>query len=258
MDFLRTIVARKQDELADRRKRVPLEALRDRPLPTVRDFAAALRSPGVSAIAEIKRKSPSKGLLREDLDPCEIAKSYQDNGAAAISVLTDREFFGGSPEDLTSVKQAVSLPVLRKDFVIDAYQLYESRSMGADAVLLIVRILSPAQLREYVALARELELATLVEVHDEHEVERAVQSGAAIVGVNNRNLETFEVSLETALRLKPNIPADRIAVTESGIRGREDALRLAAAGYDAILVGESLMKAENPGTKLRELLGGTP
>ena len=258
MDFLHTIVARKQDELAERRKRVPLEALRDRPLPAVRDFAAALRRPGLSAIAEIKRKSPSRGPLREDLDPGEIAKSYQDNGAAAISVLTDREFFGGGPEDLTSVKQAVSLPVLRKDFVIDTYQLYESRSVGADAVLLIVRILSPAQLTEYVALARELELATLVEVHDEHELNRAVQSGAEIVGVNNRNLETFEVSLETALRLKPNIPADRIAVAESGIRSREDALCLAAAGYDAFLVGESLMKAENPGTKLRELLGGTP
>jgi len=258
MDFLHTIVARKQDELAECRKRVPLEALRDRPLPTVRGFAAALRRPGLSAIAEIKRRSPSKGPLREDLDPGEIAKSYQDNGAAAISVLTDREFFGGSPDDLTSVKQAVSLPVLRKDFVIDAYQLYESRSMGADAVLLIVRILGPVQLNEYVALARELELATLVEVHDEQEADRTVQSGAEIVGVNNRNLETFEVSLDTAVRLKPAIPADRIAVAESGIHGEEDAARLASAGYDAILVGESLMKAENPGTKLRELLRGTP
>jgi len=258
MDFLRTIVARKQDEVAERRKRVPLEALRDRPLPAVRDFAAALRRPGLSAIAEIKRKSPSRGPLREDLDPGEIAKSYQDNGAAAISVLTDREFFGGAPDDLTSVKQAVSLPVLRKDFIIDPYQLHESRSMGADAVLLIVRILSPAQLTEYVTLARELGLAALVEVHDEHEVDQAVQSGAEMVGVNNRNLETFEVSLDTALQLKPAIPPDRIAVAESGIHSRRDAVRLAATGYDAILVGESLMKAKNPGTKLRELLGGTP
>jgi indole-3-glycerol phosphate synthase len=258
MNFLRTIVARKQDEVADRAKRAPLEALRDRPLPPVRDFAAALRRPGLSAIAEIKRKSPSRGPLREDLDPREIAKSYQHNSATAISVLTDREFFGGSPDDLTSVKQAVSLPVLRKDFVIDPYQLHESRSMGADAALLIVRILSSAQLTEYVALARELGLATLVEVHDQHELDQAVQSGAEIVGVNNRNLDTFAVSLETALRLKPSIPADRIAVAESGIHTREDVARLEQAGYDAFLVGESLMTAVAPATKLRELLGGTP
>jgi indole-3-glycerol phosphate synthase len=258
MDFLRTIVARKQDEVAERTKRAPLEALRDRPLPEVRNFAAALRRPGLSAIAEIKRKSPSKGPLREDLDPCEIARSYEDNGAAAISVLTDREFFGGDPDDLTKVKQAVSLPVLRKDFIIHPYQLHESRSMGADAALLIVRILSSAQLTEYVALARELGLATLVEVHDEHELDQAVQSEAQIVGVNNRNLDTFDVSLETALRLRPRIPAHRTAVAESGIHTREDVARLEQAGYDAFLVGESLTTAADPGTKLRELRGGTP
>jgi indole-3-glycerol phosphate synthase len=257
MDFLRTIVVHKQEEVAARKRATPLEVLRDRPLPATRDFAAALRKPGLPAIAEIKRKSPSKGPLRENLDPPVVARSYEANGAAAISVLTDREFFGGSLEDLVSVRQAVSLPVLRKDFVIDAYQLHETRCAGADAALLIVRILSASQLTEFLALARELGLAALVETHDQGEVEQAVNAGAEIIGVNSRNLETLEVSLETALQLRQHIPPDRVTVAESGIHTREDAARLKQAGYDAILVGESLMRSADPGARLRELLEGT-
>jgi indole-3-glycerol phosphate synthase len=256
MDFLRSIVAHKREEVAARRRATPLAALRDRPPPTPRDFATALREPGLSAIAEIKRKSPSKGLLRKDLDPSAIGRGYAHNGAAAISVLTDHEFFGGSLDDLTNVRQAVSLPVLRKDFIVDQYQLHESHWVGADAALLIVRILSGSQLSEYLAMARELGLAALVETHDEREVERAVAAGAEIIGVNNRNLETFDVNLETAVRLKSYIPADRVAVAESGIHTRADAARLESAGYDAILVGESLIRSSDPGAKLRELLEG--
>jgi indole-3-glycerol phosphate synthase len=254
MSFLTRILECKRREVAQRQRARPLDAFAQPPSPP-RDFAAALRRPGIAAIAEIKRRSPSKGPLREELDVAAIARGYVQSGAAAISVLTDREFFGGSEADLRLAKAAVDVPVLRKDFTIDPYQIYEARQMGADAILLIARILSEAQLREYARLAHQLGLTALVEVHDEEELTRAVDCQARIVGVNSRNLDTFEVSLDTALRLKKEIPDDCVTVAESGIRTPGDVRRLEAAGYDAILVGEVLMCAPDPGCKLAELLG---
>lgn len=256
MDWLRSILEHKRRELAEGRRHRPARAPVRRPVEAARDFAAALRRPGLAAIAEIKRRSPSRGALRPDLDPAALARSYAAGGAAAVSVLTDGRFFGGSLEDLLRARRAGPLPVLRKDFVCEAGQLHETRQAGADAVLLIARILSAAQLRDYLALARELGLAALVEVHDAPELERALDCGAAIIGVNNRDLRTQRLSLETALRLRPQIPAGRIAVAESGIRSRQDVRRLAEAGYDAILVGQALLQAPDPGLKLAELLGG--
>jgi len=255
MDFLTQIVAHKRKEVALRRRERPLDQLRKAVSRPPRDFAAALRKPGIAAIAEIKRRSPSQGPLCEELDVAAVARSYTHGGAAALSVLTDREFFGGSEEDLRLAGESIALPVLRKDFTIDGYQIHEARQLGADAILLIVRILGDDEIRRYLQAARELGLATLVEVHDETELGRAVDCGARIIGINNRNLDTFEVSLDTALRLKQDIPEGCIAVAESGIQTREDVARLAAAGYDAILVGEALMRAADPGAKLAELLG---
>ncbi len=255
MDFLAKIVAHKRDEVAARRRVRPLAELRRTAPPPPRDFAAALRRPGVSAIAEIKRRSPSKGILCKDLDVAHVVRSYEKNGAAALSVLTDGEFFGGTDEDLRRARESTKLPALRKDFTIDEYQIHEARQLSADAILLIVRILSDAQLRDYTLLARELGLAALVEVHDQDELSRAVAGGAEIIGVNSRNLDTFEVSLDTPIRLKDDVPAGCLAVAESGINTRDDVRRLEDAGYDAILVGEALMRTPDPGRKLAELLG---
>jgi indole-3-glycerol phosphate synthase len=255
MAFLSEIVAHKRTEVEARKRARPLAELCRPARPGLRDFAAALRRPGISAIAEIKRRSPSKGPLREDLGVERIARSYQQNGAAALSVLTEQRFFGGSEGDLRLAREATELPVLRKDFTIDEYQIHEARQIGADAILLIVRILSDAQLRDYLLLARELRLAVLVEVHDEQELGRAAACGAEIIGVNSRDLDTFVVNLDTALRLKVCVPAGCITVAESGIRTRDDVKRLEDAGYDAILVGEALLRARDPGGKLAELLG---
>ncbi len=254
MDFLMKIVERKRKEVAERRRTRKLDELKKAPFPPVRDFAAALRKPGISAIAEIKRRSPSKGPLREDLDVVSVARGYTQN-AAALSVLTDHDFFGGSDDDLRVVREVTGLPVLRKDFTIDEYQIHEARLIGADAILLIVRILDDSQLRDYLQLAHELGLSALVEVHDDQELTRAVDCHADIIGVNSRNLDTFEVNLDTALRLRRRIPGDCTAVAESGIHTRDDVGRLEAAGYDAFLVGEALMRAPAPGRKLAELLG---
>lgn len=252
--ILERIVARKREELAQRR-RVRSEAdLRGEAAPLPRDFAAALRQPGLSAICEIKRRSPSKGVLREPLDPARIADSYARGGAAALSILTDHDFFGGSEADLISARAAVELPVLRKDFTLDPYHVWEARAIGASAVLLIVRILSDGQMRELLAVAREAKLAALVEVHDERELDRGVEAGAQILGVNNRNLDDFTVSLETSLRLRTRMPADVVTVSESGIRTSEDAGRLSAAGFNAILVGESLITTPDPAETLKRLL----
>ena len=254
MDFLQTIVAHKREEVAARKRERPLETLALDTAPPARGFASALRCSGISVIAEIKRRSPSKGALRADLDPLAVARGYESGGAAAISVLTDERFFGGSAADLVAVREVVSLPVLRKDFIIEAWQIHESRAIGADAILLIVRALDDAQLREYLELTRRLGIGALVEVHDEAEIERALSAGAEIVGVNNRDLDTFDVSLETALRLAEQIPPDRLRVAESGIQQRADVIRLQQAGYDAVLVGEALMRSDDPGAKLGELL----
>ena len=212
----------------------------------------------VSIIAEIKRASPVKGVFKADLDPADQATKYREGGARAISVLTDEQFFKGSVDDLRAARKAAGLPILRKDFVIDEYQLWEARVMLADAALLIVRILDKAQLRDYIAMAREeLKLATLVEVHSAKELDVALDAKAQIVGINNRDLDTFKVTLETTARLRADIPADRVVVSESGISRRDDIVLLKSMKVDAALIGEELVKAENPTAKLKELLGTT-
>ena len=223
--------------------------------PAPRDFTRALRADGLSCIAEIKRRSPSKGALNLDLQPDLVAKEYVTGGAACLSVLTDVEFFGGSPSDLAAARQAAGLPVLRKDFTVQEADVADARLMGADAVLLIVAALDDEELRRLAALAAELGLAALVEVHDEDELERALAADAALVGVNQRDLRTFAVGHERASALAARIPAGVTAVAESGIRDADDARRLADAGYDAILVGETLVRAEDRAAALRTLVG---
>jgi indole-3-glycerol phosphate synthase len=217
-----------------------------------------LESPGptgVNIIAEIKRASPSKGLIRPDLDPAQFASAYEKGGAAAISVLTDQPGFRGTFDDLVKVRQSVSLPVLRKDFLISSYQLYESLALGADAVLLIVRILAPAQFKDYLSLCGELGLAVLVEVHSAKEIEIATRAGAKLIGINNRNLSSFQTSIETAADLVPLLEDDQVAVAESGIHCREDVCTLIQAGIFNFLIGESLVRSENPEEFLAVLRG---
>lgn len=252
--MLREIVKHKRTEVEALRKERPLRIV-DLPTPANRDFEAALSGPRMSVIAEFKRRSPSKGLLREQVDIREIVAAYRDHGAAALSILTDEKYFGGSARDLREARAVAILPVLRKDFVVDEYQVYESAIMGADAILLIARILSDGQMANLLDVAERCNLAAFVETHDENEVDRAVDANARIIGVNSRDLDTFEVSLDTALRLRAKIPAGCVAVAESGIRTRQDVERLQAAGYDAMLVGEALLCAADPGQKLAELLG---
>lgn len=223
--------------------------------PVPRDFAAALGGDGLCCIAEIKRRSPSKGELDPDLQPELLAKEYEAGGAACISVLTDTDYFGGTPADLGAARWATGLPVLRKDFTVQEADVVDARLMGADAVLLIVAALADEELRRCAALADELGLAALVEVHDERELERALAAGSRIVGVNQRDLRSFRVDQERACALAAEIPADVLAVAESGIRDADDARRLAASGYDAILVGETLVRAEDRAGRLRELVG---
>ncbi|MEE8169519.1 MAG: indole-3-glycerol phosphate synthase TrpC [Phycisphaerae bacterium] len=255
MAFLDDIVAHKRREVEALQVVPAPDASRGDGPPATRDFAAVLRRPGLSVIAEIKRRSPSRGLLREALDAAEVAGLYERHGAAAVSCLTDRRFFGALADDLSSARAAVSVPVLRKDFLIDQVQVHESRWMGADAVLLIVRILSSDQLLNLMAIGRSLGMHALVEVHCAAELDAALDCGAGIIGVNNRDLDSFEVNLETALRLKQRIPADVICVAESGISRREDVVALETAGFDAILLGEALVRAADPGVRLGELMG---
>lgn len=223
--------------------------------PSPRDFAGALGGGVLSCIAEIKRRSPSKGVLDPGLQPELVAKEYVAGGAACLSVLTDADFFGGSPDDLAAARQASGLPVLRKDFTVQEADVVDARLMGADAVLLIAAALDDEELRRCAALADELDLAALVEVHDEAEVERALAAGSRIVGVNQRDLRTFRVDHERACALAARIPAGVLAVAESGVRDADDARRLADAGYDAILVGETLVRAADRAGELRGLIG---
>ena len=258
-DILQTILLRKADEIRERSQRVPLAELSARcaGMPATRGFAAALQAKvaaGLPAvIAEVKKASPSKGVIRPDFRPADIAASYERGGAACLSVLTDVDFFQGADDYLRQARGACSLPVLRKDFTIDAYQVYEARAMGADCVLLIVAALGDAALAELSHLALELGMDVLVEVHDIDELERAIQVGAPLVGVNNRSLRTFEVSLDTTLALRQAVPADRLLVTESGIATRDDVARLRASGVNAFLVGEAFMRAPDPGAELARL-----
>jgi indole-3-glycerol phosphate synthase len=266
--ILDEIMAWKRDEVAQLKLACPVEAVQAEVTlaPPPRDFAAALRTPGVSLIAEAKKASPSKGLIREDFDAVALAREYEANGAAAISVLTDEHFFQGSLDYLSAVRRNVGLPVLRKDFVLDPYQVYEARAAGADAVLLIVAALddgdrSAERSRHSLAalhrLVQQLGMTALVEVHDEAELERALRVGPQVVGVNNRNLHTFEVDLETTARLRALIPADVVLVSESGVHTHDDVARLAAIGADAMLVGEALVRAADVGHKVRQLVGAT-
>ncbi len=261
-EFLRRILAHKAQEIAERAERLSLRALSRQveDAPQTRPFAQTLfdRVQGrrTAIVAEIKRASPSKGVLTEDFDPATIARSYERHGATCLSVLTDAEFFHGSDEHLRAARAACDLPVLRKDFTLDAYQVYEARVAGADCLLLIVAALGDTQMHELAELARELGLDVLVEVHDEAELERALALPTRLIGINNRDLRTFEVSLQTTLTLVPRVPADRLVITESGIQSAEDVALLRAHGVHAFLVGEAFMRAPDPGVKLAELFGG--
>jgi indole-3-glycerol phosphate synthase len=208
----------------------------------------------IRLIAEVKKASPSKGLIRPDFDPVAIARRYEETGASAISVLTDEKYFQGKLEYLTAIRETVQLPLLRKDFIIDRMQVYESRAAGADAILLIVAALPIGDLHALLSLTRDLGMDALVEVHTEPELCAALSVGAEIIGINNRDLQTFETKLETTIELAPKVPPDKVLVSESGINTRADVERLMAAGVDAILVGESLMREPDPGTKVKELL----
>ena len=257
--ILDTILARKREEVAARRERTSLFELKARaasapPLRGFADAVAAKIAAGQAAvIAEVKKASPSKGVIRADFDPAAIARSYAAGGAACLSVLTDVDFFQGADEYLVAARDACALPVLRKDFIVDAYQLYEARVLGADCVLLIAAALDDAQLSEYAFIADELGMDVLVEVHDLDELERALPIPARLLGINNRNLKTFEVSLQTTLELKVAVPADRVLVTESGILAPADVARMRAAGVHGFLVGEAFMRADEPGVALAQL-----
>jgi indole-3-glycerol phosphate synthase len=254
--MLNKIVTRKRAELRECKKSLPLAALKERisarkpPL----DFAAAITGDRTRVIAELKRASPSRGVIVADFDAVGLARQYEKGGAAAISVLTEANFFGGSLEYLTAVREAVSLPLLRKDFIFEPYQVYEAAAYGADALLLIVAILNQEQLEELLALSGELGLATLVEVHNEAEAGRALLAGARIIGINNRNLRTFEVDLNTTRRLRALLPRQQLVVSESGIRGRDDVKKLKGWGVNAVLVGEALVTAGDIPAKLKELM----
>lgn len=256
--ILDKIVAYKREEVRISQDKTPISVLQSGGQHReIRSFTQALRkSDEVTLIAEIKKASPSKGLIRPDFNPGEIAKIYSQSGASAISVLTDREFFQGSPEYLTTARDLGSLPVLRKDFIIDPYQIYEAKYLGADAILLIMAILSDREVAEFQKIASDLALQCLVEVHTEQELERALNAGAAIIGINNRNLQTFKTDINTTFRLRQLVTdPDITVVSESGINTRADVVRLRENGVHAMLVGEALMRETDISAKIAELLG---
>lgn len=256
--ILDKIVARKRQELEEARLRLPARDLEFHlnGAPAVRDFRAALERPAeIQIIAEVKKASPSAGVLRADFDPVAIARTYERHGAACISVLTDEPFFQGSLAHLSAIRSAVQTPLLRKDFILDRYQLLEARLAGADAVLLIAEILDNDQLTQLLKEARELGLQALVELYDGDNLPRVLDSGARLIGINNRDLRTFVTRLEQTLELAARLPADCCLVSESGIRNRQDILRLAQAGVRAVLIGETFMRAPDIGAKLDGLLG---
>ena len=255
-NILEEIAACKLEFVERARRRRALEevrsAARDTPAPA--DFAGALHGDDIALIAELKKASPSRGVIRPDFDPERISGIFAENGARALSVLTDEVYFQGNIAHLQAARRISGLPVLRKDFTVDPYQIYESRLIGADAVLLIAALMDGGQLEDFAGLGEDLGLAVLVEVHTTTELSRALQAKSSLVGINNRNLRTFEISLETTFELLPGLPGDIITVSESGIHRREDVERLQKAGVDAMLVGESLMSEEDIGAKVRELL----
>ncbi len=261
--ILENIVSHKRNELVQLKSRQPLNILKDtiRELPPTRDLKKALlkssllnASKNISIIAEVKKASPSRGVIRSDFNPVEIAMEYQENGAVAISVLTDKKYFQGDLEYLKQIKEATSIPILDKDFIIDVYQIYQARIYSADAVLLIAAILSDAELTDYINLAHQLGLSALVEVHTLEELKRVLSTDAQIIGINNRDLTNFQVNTNTSLQLAKYIPDDKIVVSESGIDTKDIILSLQKEGIDAFLIGEALMKEKDIGKKLRELL----
>jgi indole-3-glycerol phosphate synthase len=258
-DILQRILARKAGEIAERSGRIALDQLRARcaDAPPPRGFADALRTKvgagQAAVIAEVKKASPSQGVIRENFDPAEIARSYEAGGAACLSVLTDMDFFQGADAYLREAREACALPVLRKDFTLDEYQVYEARVLGADCILLIVAALDDAALGDLSALAHKLGMDVLIEAHDAQELDRALATPARLVGINNRNLRTFQTSLDTTLDLRERVPADRLLVTESGIHSRADVQRMRTASVHAFLVGEAFMRATDPGAELQRL-----
>ena len=260
-DILNRIVATKREELALALKKTPLAVMREDAESRLltRDFEGALRAKiaaGLPAvIAEVKKASPSKGVIRENFIPADIAQSYAEYGAACLSVLTDRQYFQGSSDYLKQARASCDLPVLRKDFMVDPYQVYEARAMGADCILLIAACLEDAQMAELEAIAHGLNMAVLVEVHDRAELDRALKLKTPLVGINNRDLRSFEVSLDTTLGMLADVPADRLLVTESGILNSADVRKMRDHGVNAFLVGEAFMRAKEPGAALAELFG---
>ena len=260
-DILNQIVATKREEIALALQKTPLAVMREDAESRLltRDFEGALRrkiAAGLPAvIAEVKKASPSKGVIRADFIPADIAQSYAEHGAACLSVLTDRQYFQGCADYLKQARASCDLPVLRKDFMIDPYQVYEARAMGADCILLIAACLDDARMAELEAIARGLNMAVLVEVHDRAELERALKLKTPLVGINNRNLRSFEVSLDTTLGMLADVPADRLLVTESGILSSDDVKKMRDHGVNAFLVGEAFMRAKEPGAALAELFG---
>jgi indole-3-glycerol phosphate synthase len=254
--MLDKIIAQKRQEIEQRKKIATMTYLQERiarqkpPL----DIALTLKGDHIRLIAEVKQASPSRGMLRPNLNPVELAQTYAEGGAAAISVLTEANYFMGSIEHLAAIKEVVGLPLLRKDFIFDPYQVYESRAYGADALLLIAAVLNQEQLKELVSLSHSLGLRCLVELHNTGEVERAVLSGAEIIGINNRDLNTFTVDITTTRRLRPLIPQERIVISESGIKSKRDIEKLGKWGVDAVLVGEALVTAGDVMAKMKELL----
>ncbi len=255
--ILDMIVEIKKQELVATKRLASLREMQAilRELPSPRDFREALTSKEGAIIAEIKKASPSRGIIREDFDPLKIAATYEDNGAAAISILTESVFFKGDSRYLAEISKIARIPLLRKDFIIDPYQIYETRLLGGDALLLIARLLSRETLVEYIALTVDLGMTPLVEVHNEGELEKGLAAGAQVIGINNRNLDTFVTDLGTSLKLAPLIPAGIVKISESGIAGRQDVETLQRAGIHAFLIGETLMRAADMGRKLRELSG---
>ncbi len=255
--ILDEIIAYKKLELADTKRAVPLAVVRARAADAgpARGFGKALSGAGIQLIAEVKKASPSKGVIREDFNPVEIAETYARSGASCLSVLTEKKYFQGSLNYLGDIRKVVELPLLRKDFIVDAYQIAEACAAGADAVLLIAACLEQRQIEDFLGTAKEYGLGVLVESHTYPELDRALLAGATLVGINNRDLQSFSVSLQTTVDLLKDIPDDRIVVSESGIKTRDDVLKLQEAGVDAILVGESLMREKDIGKKVKELLG---
>ncbi|MBN1832361.1 MAG: indole-3-glycerol phosphate synthase TrpC [Deltaproteobacteria bacterium] len=252
---LKEILAEKEREV-ERLKREGLTGKAEGRLLPVRDFKGALSAPGrINLIAEIKSASPSAGVIRENVDPLSVGRMYEDAGAAAISLLTDHQFFGGDLKNLPILKEAVSLPILRKDFILDEIQIEESSLWGADAILLIARILTKKEMTKFLELCRTFGMATLTEIHDRDDLDKALECGAEIIGINNRDLDTFEINLNTTLELAPRIPEGRVKVSESGIKRGEDVHPLKQVGIQAILVGTSLMQSHDIGGKVRELAG---